>query len=209
MAAIPNRPALRERYERRQQEVIEVSARVFADRGYQATSMVDLSEATGLTSGGLYHYIGSKEKLLFRILVELMEPWLEKALEIEKREDLSPRERFRMLLREWIAYIERYHHHMIVFGQERHVIEHDSRWDEVRQSRDKFEELLWRMVDEVAPPAKKGKRDDARRLQMLALLGMVNYTPQWYRPEGRFNATQIADAYCDTFFAALGVADED
>ncbi len=208
MAAVPNRPVLRERYERRQQEVIEVSARVFADRGYQATSMVDLSEATGLTSGGLYHYIGSKEKLLFRILLELMEPWYEIALGIEQREDLTPKERFRLLLREWISYIERFHHHMIVFGQERHVIERDPNWDEVRKSRDAFEELLWRMLDEVAPPAKKGKRDDARRLQMLALLGMVNYTPQWYRPEGRFTPIQIADAYCDMFFAALGVEDD-
>ena len=208
MAAVPNRPALRERYERRQQEVIQVSARVFADRGYQATSMVDLSQATGLTSGGLYHYIGSKDKLLLRILQELTEPWYEIALEIEQRDDLTPKERFRLLLREWISHIERFHDHMIIFGQERHVIERDTDWDEVRQSRDRFEELLRRMVDQVAPPSTKGKRDDARRLQLLALLGMVNYTPQWYRPEGRFTAVQIADAYCSMFFAALGVDDD-
>ena len=207
MAASPTRPALRERYERRQQDVIETSARVFADRGYQATSMVDLSEATGLTSGGLYHYIGSKEKLLFRILQELMDPWYEMALEIEKRQDLTPSQRFRLLMREWIAYIERYHPHMIVFGQERHVVERDPRWDEIRQSRDKFEQILWRMLDEVAPPP-KGTRDDERRLLMLALLGMVNYTPQWYRPGGRFNAKRIADAYTDMVFARLGVTED-
>ena len=36
-----------------------------------------------------------------------------------------------------------------------------------------------------------------RRLALLALLGMVNYTPQWFRPGGRLNATEIADGYCD------------
>ena len=61
---------------------------------------------------------------------------------------------------------------------------------------------------ELAPPSTERNRDDARRLQMLALLGMVNYTPQWYRPEGRFTPVQIADAYCDMFFAALGVDDD-
>ena len=91
MAAVPNRPVLRERYERRQQEVIEVSARVFADRGYQATGMVDLCEATGLTSGGLYHYIGKQGQAAPADPPELTEPWYEIALEIEQRDDLTPK----------------------------------------------------------------------------------------------------------------------
>jgi len=36
-----------------------------------------------------------------------------------------------------------------------------------------------------------------RGLTLLALLGMVNYTPQWLRPRGRLTAEQIADGYCD------------
>ena len=35
-----------------------------------------------------------------------------------------------------------------------------------------------------------------RRLSLLALLGMVNYTPQWVRPHGRLSAGEIADGYC-------------
>jgi hypothetical protein len=35
-----------------------------------------------------------------------------------------------------------------------------------------------------------------RRLSLLALLGMVNYTPQWVRPGGRLTAAEIADGYC-------------
>ena len=57
----PTSPALRERYDRRQQEVVTTAAALFARRGFQATSMDELSEATGLRTGGLYHYIGSKQ----------------------------------------------------------------------------------------------------------------------------------------------------
>ena len=78
-APSPSRPALRERYERRQERVVEIAAELFAERGYAATSMTDLSEATGLAAGGLYHYIGSKKQLLFRICDELMEPLLGEA----------------------------------------------------------------------------------------------------------------------------------
>jgi len=65
----PSSPALRERYDRRQQAVIETSAALFARRGFQATSMDELSDATGLRSGGLYHYIGSKQRLLWPLAV--------------------------------------------------------------------------------------------------------------------------------------------
>ena len=43
--------------------MIATAARLFAERGYQATSMSDLTEATGLAAGGLYHYIESKDQL--------------------------------------------------------------------------------------------------------------------------------------------------
>ena len=42
-AAPPTRPALRERYDRRQERVVQVAAELFAERGYAATSMTDLS----------------------------------------------------------------------------------------------------------------------------------------------------------------------
>jgi hypothetical protein len=35
-----------------------------------------------------------------------------------------------------------------------------------------------------------------RRLSLLALLGMVNYTPQWVRPNGRLSPIEIATGFC-------------
>ena len=78
-ASPPTRPALRARYDARQHELVATAARLFAQRGYQATSMADLTAATGLAAGGLYHYIGSKERLLVAVLDDLMEPLLERA----------------------------------------------------------------------------------------------------------------------------------
>ena len=72
----PTRPALRERYDRRQQRVVVAAARLFAERGYDQTSVQELTEAMGLASGGLYHYFGSKQQLLIAICDQLMEPLL-------------------------------------------------------------------------------------------------------------------------------------
>ena len=187
----PSSPALRERYDRRQQAVIETSAALFARRGFQATSMDELSDATGLRSGGLYHYIGSKQNLLLLIFGQLMDPLLEQAAEIEASA-ADPETQLRALVRAWLAHIETHLDHMAVFAQERHAIEHEPEWEQVRASRDAFEAILARRLAEV------GITD---RLQHFALLGMVNHTATWLRPGGRLTAEQIADGYCNMLLA--------
>jgi AcrR family transcriptional regulator len=186
MSQPPSSPALRERYDRRQQDVVTTAAALFARRGFQATSMDELSEATGLGSGGLYHYIGSKKGLLLKIFGQLMDPLLERAAEIEAG-DATPEQQLREIVRAWVAHIETHLDHMAVFAQERHAIEHEPEWEEVRASRDAFEAILARRLAAV------GLTD---RLALFALLGMVNHTATWLKPGGRLTAEQIADGYC-------------
>jgi AcrR family transcriptional regulator len=198
-AAPPTRPALRARYDRRQAEVITTAARLFATRGYQATSMQDLTQATGLAAGGLYHYIGSKEQLLFHICDELLEPLLERATVIVAR-DAPAAEQLRALVRAWLAHVATHRDHMAVFAQERHAIEREPQWREVRRQRKTFEKIL----DDVLA---RGEQDGTmafadRRLTLLALLGMVNHTATWLRPRGRLSPEQIADGYCDLLLKA-------
>lgn len=183
----PTRPALRARYERRREALLRTAAHEFAQRGYQATSMGDLSGASGLAAGGLYHYISSKEELLFAVLAQLMDPLLEQARAIEAS-DAPAAERLRELLRVWLAHIERDHDHMLVFTQERRVLERDERWKQVRESRQAFEEVLGRLVAAAVPHGDT-------RLRVLALLGMVNHTALWFRPGGRLSTDEIADGY--------------
>ncbi|HSS33905.1 MAG TPA: TetR/AcrR family transcriptional regulator [Solirubrobacterales bacterium] len=195
----PTRPVLRERYERRRRDVIAAAAKLFAERGYQATSMADLTTATGLAAGGLYHYIESKEELLILICDELLDPLLVRAREIVANE-LPPAQQVRALLHAWLEQIASHREHMLVFAQERHVIEREPQWRRVRAQRKEFEQLL----DDVLA---RGEGDgtmhfDDRAFTLLTLLGMVNYTPQWLRPRGRLSPTEIADGYCDVILAA-------
>ncbi|HVQ57390.1 MAG TPA: TetR/AcrR family transcriptional regulator [Solirubrobacterales bacterium] len=197
----PTRPALRERYERRRREVIATAARLFAEHGYQETSMQDLTEATGLAAGGLYHYIESKDQLLFSICDDLMEPLLEQAREIAAAA-APPEQQLRDLLRAWLTQIATHRDHMLVFAQERHVIEREPQWRRIRAQRRAFEQLL---SDVLA----RGEQDGTmafpdRAFAQLALLGMVNYTPQWLSPRGRLSPDEIADGYCDLLLRAAG-----
>jgi TetR/AcrR family transcriptional regulator, cholesterol catabolism regulator len=199
----PTRPALRRRYDRRQERVTQVAAELFAERGYDATSMTDLSEATGLAAGGLYHYIGSKKQLLFRICDELMEPLLEEARAIVAT-DAAAVVQLRDLLRAWLEHIARHRHHMMVFQQERHLIERDPQWRTVRRQRKDFE----LMVDGVLERCEREGTLDFpdRALALRALLGMVNHTASWLRPRGRLSPEQIADGYLELLMGARNAA---
>jgi TetR/AcrR family transcriptional regulator, cholesterol catabolism regulator len=189
----PTRPALRARYESRRREVIDAAARLFAERGYDGTSMSELTAATGLAAGGIYHYFEGKDDILIAICDELLEPLLERAREIVAAEAPAA-EQLRELVRAWVSHVVEHRHHMLVFTQERQAIERQRRWRRVRSQRKAFEQIL----DDVL---ERGEADGSmtfadRRLSLLALLGMVNYTAQWVRPEGRLSAAEIADGYC-------------
>jgi AcrR family transcriptional regulator len=189
----PTRPALRARYDARRQEVVASAAKLFAERGYDGTSISELTATTGLAAGGLYHYIEGKDDLLIAICDELLEPLLTQAREIVAA-GAPPVEQLRDLVTAWVAHVVAHRDHMLVFTQERQAIESEPRWRRVRSQRKAFEKIL----DEVLA---RGEADGSmtfedRRLSLLALLGMVNYTPQWVRPQGRLSPEQIAAGYC-------------
>ncbi|MBV9194128.1 MAG: TetR family transcriptional regulator [Solirubrobacterales bacterium] len=194
MAPRPERAVLRERYDRRRAQVVLGAARVFARSGYDQTSVPELADALGMAAGALYHYFGGKEELLIAICDQLMEPLL-----VQARALLAaggpPAERLRALLRVWVAHVIEHRDHMLVFQQERHVIERGEQWAGVRENRKRFERLLDGALREAREARVTRLADD--RLLLSALLGMVNHTAQWHRPRGRLSAEEIADGYAE------------
>jgi TetR/AcrR family transcriptional regulator, cholesterol catabolism regulator len=198
VAVPPTRPVLRDRYDRKQQMVVLQAARVFAARGYDQTSIQDLAEEIGLAAGGLYHYIGSKEQLLIRICDQLMDPLLERARELLAT-PAEPEAQLRALAGLWVAHVVEHRDHMLVFQQERHVIEAGAQWRDVRTSRKRFEALVDGVLAELEDDPRARFAD--RRVALSALLGMVNHTAQWFRPRGRLSAGEIAAGYAGLLVA--------
>ena len=188
----PERVALRERYDRRQAQVVLDAARVFAKRGYDQTSVPQLADELGIAAGGLYHYFGGKEQLLIAICDQLMEPLLATAQQILSRPEPAAA-RLHALVRAWVVHVVEHRDHMLVFQQERHVVDHGPQWRRVRDSRKRFERDVEALLEELHDQG-AARLDDAR-LSLAALLGMVNHTAQWYRPRGRLSPDAIADGY--------------
>src|SRR5215467_12552032 len=57
------------------QEILRTAARLFQQRGYDATSMNDVAAALKLSKGGLYHHFQSKDerlKTLIKLRIEVV-----------------------------------------------------------------------------------------------------------------------------------------
>ncbi|MEA2176812.1 MAG: hypothetical protein QOG77_109 [Solirubrobacteraceae bacterium] len=192
MPAPPTRPLLRERWDRRADELVESAAALFARGGYDQTTMGALASELGLATGAVYHYFGGKEALLLRICLQLTEPLHERArVALEGHDD--PADRLRALVDVWVAHVVEHREHMLVFQQERHVIESGPKWRAVRASRKRFEELVDGVLAELEDDPRA--RFEDRRIALSALLGMVNHTAQWFRPRGRLSPAEVAAGY--------------
>lgn len=54
------------------QELFQKAAELFATNGYHGTAMSDLEHATGLGRGSIYHYVTSKDDLLYEITTQYL-----------------------------------------------------------------------------------------------------------------------------------------
>jgi AcrR family transcriptional regulator len=201
MPSPPARPALRARYDAKQQRVVLDAAAIFARRGYDQTTVQQLADELGIAAGGLYHYFGSKEQILGAICEQLMDPLIDEA-EALTDSGLDPAAELRAIIALWVDHVVARRAHMLVFQQERHVIERSDRWREVRARRKRFERLVDGTLERVQDAG--GAAFDDRRLALSALLGMVNHTVQWYRPGGRLKPAVIAEGYADLLLRGGG-----
>ena len=188
------------RYDARLAEIVDTTTALFATQGYHGTSIQDISDATGLQRGALYHYIKGKKELLFRIHERFIEPLLAEARLIEES-DLAPDAAIRALAKALMQDIDAYRNQVTVFLHEWKVIKDDPGAQSVREARREFEEIIERVLARGVRIGKFQVRDP--HLEKFAFLGMINYTYQWYVPGGRYDADQVASNFADIFLHGI------
>jgi AcrR family transcriptional regulator len=192
----------RARYEARLNAVVEAATKVFAQKGFAATTGDDLIEATGLQRGGLYHYMSRKEDLLVEIHRRLIEPLLADAERIDM-EPHDPSTAVRLIAHALAHNLRDYHDEMVVFLHEWRTIRDDPAWEEIRRARRDLEHVIERALRRGVAHGSFYIADT--RLAALALLGMFNHAHQWFDPNGRVSADELADAFADIFLKGIQV----
>lgn len=187
------------RRDRRRNEIVDVAAGLFAEKGYNATGVAEICDAVGLGKGSLYYYIDSKENLLNLIHDRVMVHVLESAENVLSL-DTSPIEKLRLLGADLVRIITQYPDHVWVFLHEWQALTGE-RADDFRAKRTQYEAAIETILREGVDEG-TFEIDDVR-IAVLTWLGMHNYTYMWFRDDGRLNSMQLAHQYFRIFVAGI------
>ena len=162
----------------REQEVVQAAIDVFSRKGYAAATMQDIADAVGVLKGSLYHYISSKEDLLFRIFDESHRDSIA-IMESVAALDASPLERLREYVRRFITYYTQNIKRADLYFREWRFIDGDL-GAEVRARRKVYDEFIRQQIaaDQYAT---------GDQLSKLPALGFAACGPVYYGDRDRLN----------------------
>jgi TetR/AcrR family transcriptional regulator, cholesterol catabolism regulator len=198
------------------QEILRTAARLFQQRGYDATSMNDVAAALKLSKGGLYHHFQSKDEILFEIMNHAMEITQQRVIN-PVRGIGDPEERLRQLIRLHIEVVlSPQDREITVMLHENHPLPPSLR-KRINARKKEYVHFLEKLLAEVQqkrnersakPPDTQSKSRFAKgrvspRAAAFALLGMINWIYQWHKPEGELQAQNLIPQFTDLVFGGI------
>ncbi len=179
----------------RKAELYKNAAFLFNKNGYASTSMRQICRAIGIRESSLYHYIRSKEDLLYNICEWSMLQSLE-AIKPIVRLNLRPDLRLqKMIETHLIGIAQNSDLHSTMLKELRALNANNQR--KIIKLRDRYESLFRKVIAECVK--EKLFRDVNVKITTLALLGMMNWLVHWYAANGQMKNEEIARLFSDLF----------
>jgi AcrR family transcriptional regulator len=185
MDAAPN-----PRKELMREQLVNAAAEIFAAKGFAATSMADIANTLGLGRSAIYHYFANKEAILRELIEQEVERPSHRLADLAARTDLDPAERLRLAVADGVS-------RRLAGGARLAVlfrIEADLPADLARMwaaSRRHILDSFTRFIDEGVQSGAFRPTDS--RVAAFSVLGMMNWTSRWFKPDGRRSAEAVSD----------------
>ncbi|TDB96275.1 TetR/AcrR family transcriptional regulator [Actinomadura sp. 7K534] len=180
--------------------LLAVATRMFAEKGFENTSVQEIVDAAGVTKGAMYHYFGSKDDLLYEIYHRLLRLQMSRLERIADGPG-SAGERLRAAAVDVLDTSFRHLDDFTVFFRSTHLLSRDHR-EAVRAERRRYHERFRALVQE-------GQREGAFRDRTPAdiavhfFFGTVHQIGSWYRQDGPLDTAAISEHYVDLFLNGL------
>ena len=187
--------------ESRADQLLETATLLFKEKGYHNTSMQDLADALGMQKGSLYYYIDSKEELL-RELLEQATSILGAQIDEIYAADLRPSEKLRLALENHGQAMMDHLNLVTVYLQEYRSLPPE-RLQEVLATREHYEQRLMQILQDGIDSGEF--RPVEVKMTVFGFLGMLNWTHQWFSPQGALTSEQIATILADLAMHAVSV----
>ena len=174
-----------------QDEILRVSARLIAERGYRGVTIDEIATELGFTKSAIYYYFETKAQILWRIFESNYDGYMEMAAAVRDLR-LPPREAMRRITRQHaMAVIERREWTAIYFHAENELTEDQRRI--IRKRKRDYDAI----IEEIfASGVREGVfKDIPPHIAVSGILGMCNWLHVWFNEKGRITPDEIADHY--------------
>ncbi|MGY1437940.1 TetR/AcrR family transcriptional regulator [Streptomyces reniochalinae] len=177
----------------RRAELLATAAEVFAELGYNATTVRTIADRAGMLAGSLYYHFDSKESMADEILSAFLTDLWEGYQRIEET-GAAPRATFEGLVTESFRQMERHRPAVVIYQKEARRLASQERFRYLADSQERFQKLWTRTLE-------RGVADGSFRagLDVPVAYRFVRDTvwvaAVWFRPEGRKSAAEIAEQY--------------
>src|SRR5215831_13154102 len=183
----------------RRAEICRAAARIFRDQGFDATAMSDIARALRMTKAGLYHYFPSKEAMLFEIMTFGLERMDEEVI-APASTIRDPETRLRQMIVQHARIITRAEGVVAQLFHEQRALPAHMR----KVINDQERRYFHLMRDTLKDLKSAGRlRDVDLSIAALSLIGMVQWLPRWFRPDGRMTIDEAAREITDLGFASI------
>jgi AcrR family transcriptional regulator len=180
------------------ESLLAVAVAVFNERGYEATSMEELSRKLGITKSAIYYHVPSKDELLRMSVDRALDGLFAVADEARRREGPAI-DRLEFLVRGSIEVLaDRLPFVTLLLRVRGNTkVERDA-----LARRREFDQLVTELVKQAE--AEGDVRPDIDpAITARLLFGTINSLVEWYRPRGGLDNADLADAVCAITFDGL------
>ncbi|GAA2575139.1 TetR/AcrR family transcriptional regulator [Actinomadura fulvescens] len=185
----------------RREHLVKLAAELFAEKGFQATTVRNIAEEAGILSGSLYHHFDSKESIVDEILSGFFQEIMS-AYRGVLDQGLDPRETIAGLVRIAFGTLEPHRAAITVMQNDWNYLKGMERFAYLTKSEDEVEKM-W--VDTIKDGQKEGLfRDDIDpKLTYRMIRDTVWVAVRWFKPGGRLNAKGLAEHYLKVMFDGI------
>ena len=177
----------------RRDELLELAAVMFAERGLRATTVRDIADGAGILSGSLYHHFASKEEMVDELLRGFLDWLFQRYHEIVESEP-NPLERLKGLFMTSFEAIEHRHAQVVIYQDEAQRLSSQPRFSYI-EDLNKQQRQMW--IDVIKQGVKQGyfRRDLDVDLVYRFIRDTTWVSVRWYQPGGPLTAVQVGQKY--------------
>ena len=189
----------------RRDELLELAAAMFAERGLRATTVRDIADSAGILSGSLYHHFSSKEEMVDEVLRTFLS-WLFDRYQHIVDTEPNPLARLKGLFMASFDAIEHRHAEVVIYQDEAKRLSSQPRFSYVEELNQRHR-AMW--LDVLNEGIEQGYFQPGIDVDLVYrfIRDTTWVSVRWYQPGGPLTAEQVGKQYLAIVLGGIAATD--